>query len=32
MTTLDISQDGVPDIVVGRDDGILEIYGFDLSR
>jgi len=29
LETFDITADGVPDILVGRDDGLVEVYGFD---
>ena len=29
MSTADITGDGLPDILVGRDDGVVEVYGFD---
>lgn len=29
METFDITADGVPDVLVGRDDGLVEVYGFD---
>ena len=29
VETYDITADGVPDLLVGRDDGLIEIYGFD---
>ena len=29
ISTADISGDGLPDILVGRDDGVVEVYGFD---
>ena len=31
ITSADITQDGVHDIIVGRDDGALEIWGFDIN-
>uniref|UniRef100_A0A6Q2YKU6 Bardet-Biedl syndrome 7 protein homolog n=2 Tax=Esox lucius TaxID=8010 RepID=A0A6Q2YKU6_ESOLU len=32
MDTFDIMGDGVKDILVGRDDGTVEVYGFDCSN
>lgn len=32
MDTLDILGDGVMDVLVGRDDGTVEVYGFDASN
>ena len=29
LETFDITADGVPDVLVGRDDGLVEVYGFD---
>lgn len=29
IATSDLSSDGVPDIIVGRDDGVLEVYSFE---
>ena len=29
LETYDITADGVPDVLVGRDDGLIEVYGFD---
>lgn len=29
LETYDITADGVPDVLVGRDDGLVEVYGFD---
>ena len=29
LETFDITADGVPDVLVGRDDGLIEVYGFD---
>ena len=29
VETYDITADGVPDILIGRDDGVVEVYGFD---
>lgn len=29
MTALDITKDGVPDLCIGRDDGLVEVFGFD---
>ncbi|XP_048589295.1 Bardet-Biedl syndrome 7 protein homolog [Nematostella vectensis] len=29
LETFDITADGVADILVGRDDGVVEVYGFD---
>lgn len=29
LETFDITADGMPDILVGRDDGLVEVYGFD---
>lgn len=29
VETYDITADGVPDVLVGRDDGLVEVYGFD---
>ena len=29
LETFDITSDGVPDVLVGRDDGLVEVYGFD---
>ena len=31
IDTFDIIGDGVNDILVGRDDGTVEVYGFDSS-
>lgn len=31
MDVIDFTKDGVPDIIVGRDDGDLTVYGFDTS-
>ena len=31
IATSDLTGDGVCDIVVGRDDGVLEVYGFEDS-
>lgn len=31
ISTSDITGDGLPDILVGRDDGVVEVYGFDDS-
>lgn len=32
MATADITGNGLPDILVGRDDGVVEVYGFDESN
>ena len=32
MGTSDISGNGLLDILVGRDDGVVEVYGFDESN
>lgn len=29
LDTFDITADGVPDVLVGRDDGLIEVFGFD---
>ena len=29
LETYDITADGIPDVLVGRDDGLIEVYGFD---
>lgn len=29
LESFDITADGVPDVLVGRDDGLVEVYGFD---
>lgn len=29
LETFDITADGVPDVLIGRDDGLVEVYGFD---
>ena len=29
LETYDVTSDGVPDVLVGRDDGLIEIFGFD---
>lgn len=29
LETYDITADGVPDVLIGRDDGLVEVYGFD---
>ena len=29
LETFDITADGVPDVLVGRDDGLVEVYAFD---
>ena len=31
ISTWDITGDGVADIIVGRDDGVVEVYGFEDS-
>ena len=31
LATTDLTGDGLPDIIVGRDDGVVEVYGFDDS-
>ena len=31
LSTFDLTGDGLPDIIVGRDDGVLEVYGLDDS-
>lgn len=31
ITCADITQDGVNDVIVGRDDGGIEIWGFDIN-
>ena len=32
LATSDLTGDGVPDILVGRDDGVVEVYGMDESN
>ena len=32
LSTFDLSGDGVEDIVVGRDDGVVEVYSMDDSN
>lgn len=32
ISTFDLSGDGVEDIVVGRDDGVVEVYSVDDSN
>ena len=32
IDTFDLTKDGVADIIIGRDDGSLQVYGFDLGR
>lgn len=32
MTSFDITADGTPDIIVGRNDGTLEVFGFDMGE
>ena len=32
LSTFDLTGDGLPDILVGRDDGVSEVYGFDDSN
>lgn len=32
LATSDLSGDGLSDILVGRDDGVVEVYGFDDSN
>ena len=32
LATSDLIGDGVSDILVGRDDGVVEVYGFDESN
>ena len=29
MDNYDITADGIADLVIGRDDGIVEVYGYD---
>ena len=29
MDNYDITADGVEDLLIGRDDGLLEVYGYD---
>ena len=29
ITTRDLTEDGLADIIVGRDDGVVEVYGFE---
>lgn len=31
LATSDLTGDGLPDILVGRDDGVVEVYGLDDS-
>lgn len=31
IETHDITKDDVKDLVVGRDDGVLQVYGFDMG-
>ena len=31
LATTDLTGDGLPDIIVGRDNGVVEVYGFDDS-
>ena len=31
LSTFDLTGDGLPDIIVGRDDGVVEVYGLDDS-
>ena len=31
ISTSDLTGDGLPNILVGRDDGVVEVYGFDDS-
>ena len=31
LATNDLTGDGLPDILVGRDDGVVEVYGLDDS-
>ena len=32
LSTFDLTGDGLPDIIVGRDDGVVEVYGLDDSN
>lgn len=32
MATSDLTGDGLPDILVGRNDGVVEVYGLDESN
>lgn len=29
LEMFDMTADGVPDVLIGRDDGVVEVYGFD---
>lgn len=32
LATTDLTGDGIPDILVGRNDGVVEVYGMDESN
>ncbi len=32
IETYDLTHDGVADIIIGRDDGSVQVFGFDLGR